>query len=308
LRALVGLAAASLALGNAPGDVPVNASKAKFEEARALLASGRSTEAIPILREATRLDPKNAAAHNALGSVLNSSGQYAEALPHAEAAVALDPANGRYRYNRGVVRAEHGRFAEAIADFDAALAAHADLTYAWLERGAAKLSLGDREGARRDWEAAGNADPKLIWTQWYRATGDFVEGRYVEAAKGFDRVAESEPGFAPAKLWQALAHGRAGATVVPSEPDGSDWPAPVIRQLLGKMSAEQLLQEAAKDRISGDRRRVAEAHFFLAQQALIRNDRSVAIGHLEKALAIQSPRHVWRIAAERDLRLLESGR
>ena len=63
-------------------------------------------------------------------------------------AAALDPANVRYRYNRGVVRAEHGRFAEAVADFDTALAAHPDLTYGWLERGAAKLSLGDVAGAR----------------------------------------------------------------------------------------------------------------------------------------------------------------
>lgn len=301
MRQLIALAAALALLGNAPSAT----SSAKVKEARALLSEGKADEAVAAFREAVKLDPKNAAAHNALGSLLNSSGHYASALPHAEAAVELDPANARYRYNRGVVRAEHGRFAEAIADFDVALAAHPHLAYAWLERGAAKLSTGDREGAWRDWEAAGTADPKLIWTHWYRATGDFVEGRFAEAAKGFDRVAEAEPDFMPARLWQVVAHGRAGRIVLPAQTEGTDWPAPVIRQFLGQITADELLREAAEDGISGDRRRVAEAHFFLAQQALVGDDLAAARDQLKKALAIPVPRHVWRIAAERDLQRLE---
>ena len=284
---------------------PAVSAETGMDQVRALLAAGKSEEAIDALRSLVRSEPSNAAAHNALGSLLNSKGYFAAALPHAEKAVELDPANLRYRYNRGVVRAEHGRFAEAIADFDAALAADPKQAYAWLERGAAKLSLGDSAGARADWRKAAEVEPKLIWTRWYEATGDFVEGRFAAAAAGFDAVAAAEPGFVPAKLWRTIAHGRAGRRIETPEPVSAEWPAAVLRLLQGELEEAALLTEAADDRISGDRRRIAEAHFFLAQRGLIDGDSAAARDHLRRSLAILSPRHVWRIAAERELKQLE---
>jgi tetratricopeptide (TPR) repeat protein len=300
MRPLVLAAALLIAASSASGQEAAR----PIDAVRALLGAGKSDEALATLRQLVREEPGNAAAHNMLGSLLNSSGHYAEALPHAEKAVELDPANGRYRYNRGVVRAEHGRFAEAVADFDAALAAHPDLTYAWLERGAAKLSLGDLPAARADWQMAAKTDPKLIWPHWYEATGDFIAGDFARAAAGFDRVAAAEAGFDAAKLWSTIARGRTGIATQAAAPGGSGWPAPVVRFLRGELDEEGLLKEAATDRISGDQRRTAEAHFFIAQKALIAGDQPKARSHLRLALAIPSPRHVWRIAAERDLRLL----
>ncbi|MEO7655043.1 MAG: tetratricopeptide repeat protein [Sphingomicrobium sp.] len=285
--------------------VPVEAAQSGMDRVKVLLESGTPTEAITALRQLVRDEPANAAAHNMLGSLLNSGGNYAEALPHAEAAARLDPGNVPYRYNRGVVRAEHGRFVEAVADFDAALAADPNQPYAWLERGAAKLSLGDVAGARADWRTAATRDPKLIWTHWYEATGDFVEGRFVEAAAGFDRVAAAEPGFVPAKLWRAIAHARAGTPLAVEEPGSADWPAPAVRFLRKKVDEAALLMTAGEDRVSGDKRRTAEAYFFIAQRALIDGDTAAARDHLRRALAIPSPRHVWRIAAEGDLNQLE---
>lgn len=306
MKAVVGIVAAAVLMGANVPENSGNASKAKVEEARALLAVGNDKDAISRFREAVALDQRNAVAHNALGSLLNSSGHYAEALRHAQRAVDLEPGNARYRYNRGVVLAEHGRFPEAIADFDIALAAYPDLTYAWLERGAAKMSLNDRDGAWRDWEAAERADPKLIWTRWYRATGDFLEGRFTEAAKGFDQVAKAEPGFVPAKIWQAVAHGRVGDRFQPSQSNSGDWPAPILQHYLGTITADELLGRASDDKISGDQRRVGEAHYFLAQHAMSRADLGAAVDHLRRALATKSPRHVWRMAAERDLKQLQA--
>ena len=279
--------------------------QSRIEEARSFLAQGRAAEAIAAFEQAARLEPGNAAARNALGSLLNSAGRYAEALPHAQAAVALDPANGRYRYNRGVVLAEHGRFAEAIADFDLAISAHPDLTYALLERGAARLSLGGVEAAREDWARARANEPQLIWTIWYPATADILEGRYAEAAASFDRVAAAEPGFAPAQLWRAIAHGRAGSPIALPPIGGGDWPAPVLDLYRGTMTADRLLAIAAADRASGDRRREGEAHYFIAQHALIDGRREAAAEHFRRALAIDAPRHVWKLSAEAELRRLE---
>lgn len=297
------LAAATIAISVAAPAISAP-SASGMEQVRGLLAAGKSQEALAALRRLVRAEPTNGAAHNALGSLLNSQGHYAEALPHAEKAVELEPANIRFRYNRGVVRAEHGRFAEAVADFDAAIAADPKQPYAWLERGAAKLSLGDAEGARADWRKAAEADPKMSWPHWYEATGDFVDGRFAEAAARFDRVAAAEAGFVPARLWSAIAHGRAGAMKGTAAPTSPDWPTPALRFFRGEIDAAALLAEAVRDRISGDERRTAEAHFFIAQRALIAGDRGKARDHLERALAIPSPRHVWRIAAERDLERL----
>ena len=274
------------------------------ESIKTLLGSGKMEEALAALRRVVRDEPANAAAHNALASLLNTNGHYAEALVHAEKAAELEPANLRYRYNRGVVRAEHGRFAAAVADFDAALASDPKQPFALLERGAAKLSLEGLAAARADWTKAAEADPKLIWPYWYEATGDFVAGDFAQAAAGFDRVAAAEPDFVPAKLWSAIAHGRAGTAKEAAAPPGGNWPAPAVRFLRGELGEAALLAEAANDRVSGDRRRTAEAHFVIAQQALIRGNKDEARGHLRRALAIASPRHAWRIAAERDLKQL----
>ena len=294
---------AAILIGLATPILSAQAPAGRLDAVRAMLGAGKSEEALSQLRQLVRDEPGNAAAHNMLGSLLNSSGHYAEALPHAEKAVELDPGNGRYRYNRGVVRAEHGRFADAVADFNAALAAHPDLTYAWLERGAAKLSLGDPAGARADWAKAAQIEPDLIWVHWYPATGDFLDARFDKAAEAFEKVAAKEPGFAAARLWAAIARER-GGYLSALEPATGEWPASAIEHFRGTISAEDLLKIAAADRASGDARRVAEAHFFIAQAALIRKDAATARRHLDQALAIPSPRHAWRIAAERDLKQL----
>ena len=309
MRAVVG---AACALGLLASSQPLlaqaadpAAAKAKIEEARTRLGSGEIDKAIALFREAVRLDPDNAPAHNALGSLLNRAGRYGEALPHAEAAARLAPEDARYRYNRGVVRAEHGKFTEAIADFDFALNAQPGLTYAWLERGAAKLSTGDTMGAQADFAEAAKTDAKLIWPVWYVASGHFVDGRYAEAAAGFDRVAEAEAGFVPAKLWRWIAHGRAGNPITMPDAGSDEWPAPVVSALRGAIAAERLLAIAEQDGTTGDKRRLAEALYFLAQHALIRGDKAAAAGYLRRALSIPTPRHVWRIAAERDLKTLQ---
>ena len=278
-----------------------------MEQAQALASSGDAKGAIAAFRALVEANPKDAAAQNALGSLLNSSGLYAEALEHVEAAVALEPKNDRFRYNRGVVLAEHGRFVEAIRDFNLAIAEHPDMTYAWLERGAAKLSLGNVAGARDDWRKARESDPKLVWVDWYEATGDFLDGRFADAARRFDRVAKAEPGFVPAQLWRVIAHARAGTPIGNPTISGSDWPAPVLEHRSGRLSRAELLAIAKADKDSGDRRREAEALYFLGQFELMAGRPHAAAGYFKSALAIPSPRHVWRISAERELRKI-SGR
>ena len=273
----------------------------RIQEANRLLSAGKAEEALVQLRAAVAAEPGNGRARHGLGSILNSLGYYPEALLHAQAAVAAEPDNGRFRYGLGVVLAEHGRFVEAVENFDRALAAHPDITYAWLERGAARLALGDGAGAASDWARARETAPKLIWTIWYPATGDFLAGRFAAAAATFERVAQAELGFAPAPVWAHIARRRSGASVEVPTPSIKDWPSPALDYFAGRISSDQLLALAAEDKKSGDARRIGEAHFFMGQKALIEGDRASAKNHLQRAVAIDAPRHVWKMAAERDL-------
>jgi tetratricopeptide (TPR) repeat protein len=280
---------------------PTQAAADRFGAVNRLIAEGKTEEALAELRAIAAAEPANGRARHALGSILNSTGYYPEALRHAEAAVAAEPENGRFRYGLGVVLAEHGRFAEAVQNFDKALAAHPDLTYAWLERGAARLALGDGAGATSNWARARETAPTLIWTQWYPATGDFLAGRYAAAAATFERVAKAEPGFAPALVWAHIARGRSGGDWDVPAPSTRDWPVPVLDYFAARLSGEQLLALAAEDRKSGDARRIGEAHFFMGQKALIDSDRASARNHFQRAVAVEAPRHVWKMAAEREL-------
>ena len=294
--AIAMLAVSSAALAQSVAD--------RLQEANRLLAVGKVEEAVAQLRAAVVAEPRNGRARHGLGSMLNSLGYYPEALRHAEAAVAAEPTNGRYRYGYGVVLSEHGRFAEAIENFDRALAAHPDLTYGWLERGAARLSAGDGAGAAADWARARETAPTLIWTEWYPATGDFLAGRYAAAAAAFERVATAEPGFAPAPVWALIAHRRSGGSEAVPTPSTKDWPAPVLDYFAGRVSGEQILALAAEDKKSGDARRIGEAHFFIGQKALIDGRPAPARDHFRKAVAVEAPRHVWKMAAERELQRL----
>ena len=291
------LAVSSTALAQSAAD--------RLLAANRLLSVGKSEEAVTQLRAAVAAEPGNGRARHGLGSILNSLGYYPEALRHAEAAVAAEPGNGRFRYGLAVVLAEHGRFAEAVENFDRALVAHPDMTYAWLERGAARLSLGDGAGASADWVRARDTATALIWSRWYPATGDFLAGRFAAAANAFEQVAEAEPGFAPARVWAYVARRRAGERATLSKPAAHDWPAAAIEHLAGTMSADQLLALAAQDRKSGDDRRIGEAYFFMGQKALIEGDQETAKSHFQRAIAVDAPRHVWKMAAERELQRLQ---
>lgn len=270
-----------------------------LSEAGALQKAGNTDEAITVLQRAATATPGDAAVHNMLGALLNRSGRYPEALTHAQAAVANAPDNPRYRLNLGIVLVEHGRFVEAVKAFDRALEQNPSFTYGYLERGSALLSLNRDAEARTQWAAARNSDPKLVWPDWYEGLHDFIDRRYENAIKRFDRVAAAEPEFAPAALWRNLARLRARMPLLDVPPRTEGWPAPLYRMLTGQLTLQQVLAVAEQDRITGDRRRTGEALFVAAEIAAAAGRVAEATSLYERASAVAAPRHAWKIAAER---------
>jgi len=73
---------------------------ARYNLARALIKTGRLEEALSNFREVVAAFPKDAAAHNGLGELLFMKGEYAEAVAQFDQAIALDPSNQIAKKNR----------------------------------------------------------------------------------------------------------------------------------------------------------------------------------------------------------------
>lgn len=266
-------------------------------QARALLASGKTEQALEALHSALRASPADSAIHNMLGAIYNRSGKYPEALRHAQEAARLKPDEPRYRYNRGIVLAEHGRFDEALGDFDYAIDKIPGDAAMHLERGAALLSLGRSEQARADWGAARRLNPALVWTDWYEGLHDLLDLRLDKAAEALARVARREPQFENAHAWLALAHGLAGRSY--AAPDVQDpWVRAIVDFHAGRITHERLLGIAAEDSASGDPRRAGEAWLHLGVRLKAASDPE-ANAAFARAAATAAPRHMWKLLAER---------
>ena len=85
------------------------------------LVQSRTSEAIAEYREALRIDPDYAEAHNNLGSVLLQTGRATEAIHEYEQALRIDPAYAKAHNNLGNALLQTGRAPEAIDHYKEAL-------------------------------------------------------------------------------------------------------------------------------------------------------------------------------------------
>jgi spermidine synthase len=97
-------------------------------------------------REALRIDPDYAQAHNNLAAMLQLAGQFDEALDHYRRALSLRPDNVEARGNLAQLLSRQGRSAEAAAEFEQMLAAKAEdpqalSGLAWIRATAADATL-----------------------------------------------------------------------------------------------------------------------------------------------------------------------
>ena len=103
--------------------------------AAAYLQAGRLEEALESAREAVRLAPGDAEAHNTLGQVLQALGEFDKAIEAYQRAAALPGAAAEHaRVNHAVLLMEKGLIPEAISAFDSVLADYPRSVPAWTNR------------------------------------------------------------------------------------------------------------------------------------------------------------------------------
>jgi predicted O-linked N-acetylglucosamine transferase (SPINDLY family) len=203
--------------------------------------SGNRETGERLIRRALLVNPRSAAAHSNLASLLVQARRLGEALASCDKAIALDADCSEAFCNRGHALGELKRFEEALVSYDRAIALRPDLAEAWNNRGNALRALDRRDEALASYakaialnpgyaEAFSNRGGTLIDLRRYddavtsyeaalaikpgcadiwnnRGDALFELGRFDEARASFDRALALDPKLAVA--W----HGRANILI-----------------------------------------------------------------------------------------------
>lgn len=289
------LVAFSSARGQTPSDL--------LSEGRRHINEGRLPEALTAFQSAVKADPGNVAGWRGVASALHRMERYPEALDAVDRALALNPQDFAVRFNRGLTLSELGRIADAHAELDTAVSLRPGFAPGWTERGAANALLGRMSDARADWQRALALDSTYIWSRYYRALAAITDGDYRAAAADLDAVTQRES-LLGAHLWRWVAYRLDGRPAPQIPAHGADWPGPIAAFLKGDTSDRQLLAAAREARLPIDDRRLASAHFFIAQKHVADGQRAAGRTELERAVGLRVPRHAEVVAAEAQLRRL----
>ncbi len=122
LEALAGRHAEALRLHAVAALLDGGFSAFLVEESDIALRSGRSEEALDLLREAVRHDPASARSQAALGYELSRLGRALEALGHLAEAVRLEPRWADVRYQYGLLLHATNRNQDAAREMECAIA------------------------------------------------------------------------------------------------------------------------------------------------------------------------------------------
>jgi len=253
-----------------------------------LAALRHADEAVAELTEAKRLMPDSARVHNEIGNVLNNSGRVEEALAAYQEARALDPTVPAVHHNIGLMLMRLGRFTEAIDPLNECLRVDPGYRDARYLLGDAYSRSGRYADAVDSWTTFLALVPNGPEALHNRAWNYMYLGAHGEAAAADARQLLRTQGWRiePAPFMALLAHlgyrqvardadARAILEEASTKWPASAWPYPVVRYLLGALSADQLL--AAAD--TNDRK--TEAHTYLGMDLLLKGKPDEARTHFE---------------------------
>lgn len=207
---------------------------------------------------------------------LADRGRAAEGLKDAQQALQVAPVLGRAFQCRANLLFASGAFAQAVPDYTRALSLGQEAYGVLYRRGHARFYAGDYSAAATDFSKA---------AALRRHSGNAAD-------------------VAHAQLWQVWALQRAGMALPQELADTArrtttgPWPAPALAMVVGALTPEQLLAQAAGD-THGDARELAltEAWFHLGQHFRAVGNAAKAREAFEKARAKGTPALVEHLAA-----------
>lgn len=255
-----------------------------------------------------QFNPLHRSAYLARGVAQSKKGNIDSAISDYEAALALDP---RYPpafvYRAGAYRVKH-ELARAMDDCDRAVAFGPKDPNAYLCRAFTYLAMGDPQRAVSACDLAIERAPKAAGQYRICAMAHLQAGSIGQAIANLDRSQELDPKDPYGAIWREIAGWRSNAADTLSEAtaklDMTKWPAPVIRLMLGTMTADELQRAADDPEPVKKKGQVCEANFFTAELALKRGVKEEARRLFGLAVADCPPTFVETQAATAELKAL----
>jgi tetratricopeptide (TPR) repeat protein len=245
--------------------------------------------------EAIRLDPKNAWAYTERGNLYKNKGDFEHALADLNESIRLDPNYAMVFLARGDLYRSQGDLNRAMADLNESIRLDSNYASAYFTRGRLSYMMGNNPNALEDFTKAIKFDAEDATVYFNRGVAYFVVGgRLADAAADFKKASELNPKDAYAALWRDLAERRNNNATghlaeAAKQLDMTVWPAPVIREFLGELSAEQTVGAAVDNDPRTKLGQTCEANFYGGELALLKKNKKEALRQLRLA-ANECPR------------------
>jgi lipoprotein NlpI len=245
--------------------------------------------------EAIRLDPKNAWAYTERGNLYKDKGDFEHALADLNESIRLEPNYAMVFLARGDLYKSKGDLNSAMTDFNESIRIEPNYAFAYFNRGRLSYMMGNSPNALEDFGKAIKFDAEDATAYFNRGVAYFViGGRLPDAVADFKKAAELNPRDAYAALWRDLAERRNNNVTghlaeAAKQLDMTVWPAPVIRQYLGELSAEQTVGAAVDNDPRTKLAQTCEANFYGGELALLKKNKKEAQRQLRLA-ADECPR------------------
>jgi TolB-like protein/Tfp pilus assembly protein PilF len=157
------------------------------------------------LREAIRLNPSHAQAHQWLGQLLSAwAAKYEEGTREYQRALELDPLSAIITTELGWVYQYQCFFERAVEQYDQALDLDPDLAIAHFNRGDALQKMGRLEDALESYDRALEISPGMPWARAFRGSAHAESGRTDLAEAALNELKEEEGAGHPIATFLAV--------------------------------------------------------------------------------------------------------
>jgi TPR repeat protein len=185
-------------------DPPASEARTRLERARDLIGRGEPAAAVPVLREALRLDPDLAEARATLGFALFGMGDVDGAIEELRAALRRHPDSVPARLHLATALMARQDAGAARVELEEALRRQPDLLQARYALGIVRYTLGDLPGAIDAYRRVLTVDPRHHDARFNLALTLKLAHRDAEATREF--LAAAEAGLPRAQYFLGTAY------------------------------------------------------------------------------------------------------
>jgi tetratricopeptide (TPR) repeat protein len=254
---------------------------------------GDYDQAIQNYDEAIRLNPNHANALYDRGNAYRRKGDYDRAIQNYDEAIHLNPKHVTAFSNRGIAYARKGDYDRAIQNYDEAIRLNPNYVNSLYNRANAYKRKGDYDHAMQDYDQVIRLNPKHADAYSNRGLVRFYQGQFAAAVPDFTQALEFDRANLYRILLLYLARARAGnpdqerLSEATKGLDLKEWPGPIVSMYLGKVAGRSIFDAVADADPAKERKKRCQAHFYIGQQLLMRQNSNEAVKMFRETLATE---------------------